>query len=532
MTKNNRKIFVLGIDGGTWDLLIPLIDEGVMPNLGKIVKNGSSGILESTLPPYTAPAWVSCITGVNPGKHGIFGFTIKKNGIVQGEFVDSTRISVPKIWNYINNAGKTAGLINVPITYPAEPVDGFMVPCFFTPLGKKDYTYPQSIYEDVLVPANYVINVRQAEKQVLSEETATEVIHDIKNMAQRRYEVMEALQGTYNPDFFMVVFTCLDKVQHKFWKFLDPSNSMAKTSLASKLRPLLLSVYEEIDAIIGKILAKLAGNTTLYIVSDHGFGAQNKTFFINKWLVQNGFLKLKKFRFISYRLVTKYFKKRNFFNRNVDIFDNPIYKFINKKRSFFIGSDPYEQGIYFIGNPSSADYLDKISLLKQQLATIKDPETGKLLFKRCYHRDELYSGEYATDAPDVILKLQDYSINIIRGYPLKNKIFSATLKPTGCHKPMGIFAAYGKDIVPDNKVYASIKDVTPTVLYNMGLPVNSEMDGEVRKEIFSKRFQESHEIIYSDDFKFMRENTVQKSNYTDSEIEDVAAKLKDLGYFE
>ncbi|MBU4288003.1 MAG: alkaline phosphatase family protein [Proteobacteria bacterium] len=532
--KNNNKTFVLGLDGATWDLLNPLMDKGLMPNLKKIIKKGASSVLQSTIPPYTAPAWVSCFTGVNPGKHGIFGFTIKKNGVPGKQFVGSNYVRVPKLWHYINSADKTVGLINIPITYPAEPVNGFVVPCFLTPLGKKDYTYPKSIYKDYLLPIDYVINVRIAEKQDFSEKIFLKIINDIKHSTQKRYEAMDALRNAYNPDFFMIVFTCMDKIQHKFWKFLDPRNPIYSTSIASQARPFIISLYEQMDEIIGKILMSLDDNTTLYIVSDHGFGPKKKMFLINKWLEKNGLLKINKLKLIKHRFLSNHMIKHDFSNRNIDILNHPIYNFIDFNKSLFLGSDPYEQGIYYIGVSNDKKYMLEINKLKNKLKELKDPETGIRIFDEVYFRNDLYEGDYTHIAPDIILKMKDYGYDIARTYPLRNKFLNSVNKPAGCHQPEGIFAAYGKNIIACNNFNASIIDITPTVLYHMGLPVHRNMDGRVINEIFSTSFQKDNQVQYTDatpSYNIERDDE-QEFGYSEKEKTEIASRLKDLGYFD
>jgi len=68
------KLVIIGIDGGTYSIIDPLIEKGALPNLRRLIKSGVKGILKSTYPPLTAPAWVSFMTGENPGKHGFFDF--------------------------------------------------------------------------------------------------------------------------------------------------------------------------------------------------------------------------------------------------------------------------------------------------------------------------------------------------------------------------------------------------------------------------------------------------------------------------
>lgn len=523
---------MLGLDGGSWNLLEPLMNQGIMPNLQKLVKKGSSGVLQSTIPPYTAPAWVSSTTGVNPGKHGVFGFTEKKNGVTTGNFVDSTHLRVARIWNYINNTGGTCGLINVPITYPVETVNGFMVPCFFTPLEKRDYTYPESIFREILEPHKYVINIRLSGKKIHSEEGIAQLVKNLKNMTERRFKVMEKLREIYNPDFLMVVFTSMDKLQHKFWKYLDNNEDLYKTELAARVRPLLLSVYQQIDEVIGKVMVQLDSNVSLYLISDHGFGPQKKFLFMNKWLAENGFLSIKVARLLMYRMQYRYFNKKEFFTRNLDVFKHPIYKSINYGKSFFIAGDQYEHGIYATRNYSNSNFYKKIADLIEKLSAMRESDSGKPIFEKVFQRDEIYEGEFKHIAPDIVLKLNDYSMNILRGFPRKNRIIAQCTGPDGCHRPEGIIAAYGKDVAVGGKVRASIMDLMPTILYNMGLQIPKNIDGVVRKEIFKKNFKDENDIAWCDPLKNLERTHGEENRYQKAEKEQIAAQLRDLGYFE
>ena len=79
--KKTSRILVIGLDGGTWDLLMPLAKQGFLPILHELVVGGSYGELESTIPPITGSAWVSFATGKNPGKTGVYDFLFPKNSL-------------------------------------------------------------------------------------------------------------------------------------------------------------------------------------------------------------------------------------------------------------------------------------------------------------------------------------------------------------------------------------------------------------------------------------------------------------------
>ncbi|MDP2662612.1 MAG: alkaline phosphatase family protein, partial [Dehalococcoidia bacterium] len=130
--KRNPRVTVVGIDGGTWKLLKPLMQDGVMPNLARLVEGGASGDLRSTLPPWTPTAWSSFATGKNPGKHGVFGFASQKaDG--SATWTSSKSVRAASLWHILNQHGLTTGLLNVPMTYPPQEINGFMISGFPSP---------------------------------------------------------------------------------------------------------------------------------------------------------------------------------------------------------------------------------------------------------------------------------------------------------------------------------------------------------------------------------------------------------------
>ena len=125
------KLLIIGIDGATFDLILPWAKEGFLPNLAGLIDQGTYGELASTLPPVTSPAWPSFMTGCNPGKHGVFDF-IHRTGADFG-LVNATKIRRPTIWQRLSQAGFSVGVLNVPVTYPPQPLNGYMVTGILSP---------------------------------------------------------------------------------------------------------------------------------------------------------------------------------------------------------------------------------------------------------------------------------------------------------------------------------------------------------------------------------------------------------------
>lgn len=540
MDIQSRKVYVLGLDGGTWDLLSPLMEQGHMPSLAGICREGVSGPLQSTTPPYTAPAWVSCVTGVNPGKHGVFGFTQRFNGALKKSFVSRLDVKVPQIWHYVNESGRSAGMINVPVTYPVEELNGFMIPCFLTPDGKEDYTWPPSLYREIIREVGaYVINVKIGERRINDEEKLDQFIEDLTFATQKRFEAMKFLWSKYSPEFFMTVFTCMDKIQHKFWKFLDHRNPLYHSSIAEKVRNKLIPLYRLVDEIIGYVKGRIDANTTLYIVSDHGFGSLDKRVYLNSWLAKEGFLSLQKTSLLTSKLMSKLHLARSpLGNRNIALANNVTEQYINYPDTLFFCSDVYEQGIYFNhqmekGVKKQSDYEDQRKLLSEKLLLLKDPETNERFVDVTLFRENIYNGPYVNQAPDILFRMKDYGYLMATSIPVRKRNFIQTVKGTeGCHRTEGIFAVYGIDIVKNTKIQASIMDITPTVLYNMGIGVPKEMDGKVLQEVFDPEFQRNAVINYVDTSSGQVVRNEMKVEYSANEAMEIEKRLKDLGYFD
>ena len=151
---NNRmpRFLLIGLDGFEPSLAERWMKEGRLPNLSALRARGTYRPLQSTIPPATFPAWTTCVTGVQPGRHGIFDFSEVVPGEYALRFVNSTYRKAPALWNLLSEAGKRVGVLGVPGTYPPEPVNGFMVSGFDSPVATRvaaSFVYPASLYPEV-----------------------------------------------------------------------------------------------------------------------------------------------------------------------------------------------------------------------------------------------------------------------------------------------------------------------------------------------------------------------------------------------
>jgi len=512
-----------------------------MPNLQEICEKGICATLQSTKPPYTGPAWVSSFTGVNPGKHGIFGFTTSRGESTRRSLISSRNIRAVRLWQYLDRAGKISGFINVPVTYPVESLNGFMISGFLAPQEADDITYPRDLYQNLVKElGTYIVNVKISGRVLNTEDKAFEFIDDIQFCIQKRFEALQILWQRYAPDFLMIVFNCLDKIQHKFWKFMDIEDPLYHSTMAEKLRPRLFGVYRQVDQIIKYIVKKLNEDTTLFIISDHGFGPLQKRVFINNWLKQQKLLSVKKHRAYLRKILSLMdLKKFQFSKFGIGVnTDYPVDSMIDYPKTFFYSSDVYEQGIYFNSQAKKAKsgqirYEDEMQKIEAKIKALTDPESGDGFVDEVRRRETVYWGPHVKQAPDLLLKMQNYGYLLNKSIPTRdNSILRAVTGPDGCHRSDGIFAAYGRNIEHAPGLEASIMDVTPTVLYTLDIALPKDLDGQPLTHIFTSEFQHKTRLRFNSEDSSVQVNAKDDTEYSKTEEREIRNRLKELGYLD
>jgi predicted AlkP superfamily phosphohydrolase/phosphomutase len=489
MNKKDSKVLVIGLDGATWDLIKPWVDEGRLSNISNLMKRGVWGNLKSVIPTLSAPAWVSFMTGKNPGKHGIFDFMVYSGDShfndEESSLVSSRSLKDKTIWEILSLHNKKVGVVNVPVTYPPKKVNGFLISGFMTPPSAKEFTYPKELKEEIpdyrigTKFERYWHGMEPEDKLMLFEEQ-----HDITE--KRAFAVLK-LMDKKDTDFLIVVFKGTDNMQHYFWDRKD----------------VLLEYYQKIDEIIGEILAKAGKNVNYIIMSDHGFGpAATKIFYINLWLGELGLFRTKQatkkylWSFVC-RIGRKFPKRvvrtslvkktasdiREMSIPQIDWSETKAYGEDRGLKGINInvkGREPY--GI--VGQ--EMEYEDLRNKIVDELNRLKDPETGEKIMNEVYKNNEIYSGEFLDKTSDIIF-IQNHK------YLIKQDLLSGTM--IASHSPElpgehhaqinGIFIAKGPDVKEGKKIEeAELVDLAPTILHLMTVPVSKDMDGKVLKEIF------------------------------------------------
>ena len=218
-----NRVLIIGLDGATFDVLDPLMDAGRMPHLKALIENGSFGILDSTKPPVTPAAWTTFMTGKGPGTHGIIDFERYDVATNSLSFNSTFEIREKTLWEILSEKGLKVGSINVPMTYPPTPVNGFMISGFETPSIKAEFTYPPELKELILreIPG-YNYKSRWKRKVFGGEKLFAENLAYIANSFEQGVKLVHLCGEKYGWDALMVLYKLVDNLQHKVWKYVDP----------------------------------------------------------------------------------------------------------------------------------------------------------------------------------------------------------------------------------------------------------------------------------------------------------------------
>jgi len=260
-------VFILGFDGLDPKLTEEYERQGLLPNFARLRKEGAVGNVRSTLPFLSPPAWTTVATGVPPADHGIWSFWIATPGAPKGRYVDARSRLAPPFWEDLRIAGRTVGIINVPLTSPPDSVNGFMISGLPYPEGV-GLTFPPDLEQEI-VAKGYVRDALTGPPAAGSEEAW---LDDVQRAAESRRKIGFDLLFQRKPDVSMIVFTNPDRIQHHLWRFHDPQHPLYRADSSDKLKNAVRDVYIWCDGVLGEVMDRLPPEETLIVLSDHGFG--------------------------------------------------------------------------------------------------------------------------------------------------------------------------------------------------------------------------------------------------------------------
>lgn len=543
-----RPCILIGWDGATFDLLSPWAERGLLPNLASMLSRGTARELRSIIPPVTPAAWVSILTGMNPGKHGILDFNVfSASDYSQTQrLINSTHFSGTTILDLLSERGLRVCSLQLPLTYPVWPVNGLMLGGIPNPDDSLSYVYPPDRDFGTLRPAKMRPHMPYHE------------LFENHSFHIRKITDIFAEESKEDYDFFCIYFRECDDFHHIYWRFLDENCPGYDASEAREIGNPIKSIYMALDDALGRILAARP-DANFFLISDHGATAMGRRrFYLNAWLASHGCLKLKRnlgatLMRLGYRgmqlvkpWISWYRGQRIKEKLGLGQVAARVAQGIDgiewaESRAFAVLPCASTVGVQVNMRGREAqgivepgrEYERLRDELIEQLGAIEDPVSGKRVVTEVDRREKFFSGPYLERIPDIVLSL---ATDVIPRTDIGADVWGYTRPAefrdiSGEHDMNGIFAATGPDISSEGFLSpATLLDVAPTLLYTMGLPVPGNMDGNVLEDIFQRDFKDSHVLLASDS----REVATREGESVYSEDEEAAirTRLQGLGYLD
>ena len=536
------KALIVGWDGATWSYIDPLLAAGRLPNLQKLLTAGARATLHSTIPPFTNVAWPSLVTGMAPAKTGIFdGARVHPggSGIVPTNLLGHR--GTP-LWKWVGQYGWRSAVLNVPMTFPARELDGYMVTGFDSPVQSPRIAYPEDLLlrwqrkgwsygvltEEVRLMAAQNPHQQRASLQAF--------IEDWVQLTRKQGDHVAWLIANEPMELMFVVFSGTDSVNHR-----------------THNREHIGAVYEAADQALGSILAACNGDPLICLLSDHGSTPAYRYISLYRALTDLGMLSFRPYIAARFwrrlpgalgQTTSRFWQRlpsalRRLLSMPLLAFDsrlavaNDNIDWHRTKAYAFTGMG----GLYINRNqgPRSATLsaADADRLCDELRAGFEDleDESGNRLFARVHKGSEVYpQAERNDNPPDLVLEPASWKDHMITGFPsdpLLRNIESE--REYGTHTPHGILVLKGANVRSGLQgVEASIVDAIPTVLALLDLPIAENVDGQVLRPMMKSR----PSIKFTPAIPDVTPDGGQSAWEDATEAEAIMRRLKNLGYME
>lgn len=502
--RNKTKVLFIGLDGATWDIMSPLVAEGKLPNIKRLIDKGSFGNLESSRPLISEVIWTSIATGKSPDKHNIKDRFAKDPETQEFVPVTSNLRNAKAIWNILSEYKKKVGIISYLCTWPPENINGIMVSDRIDPTNysAKGYTFP---------PLETLCNKQEFENFSHIENS---IFSRIKKDGSGYFDFVEEKKDNFvvnfskyllqkqDFDFFCLYIRGIDLLSHYFWKYTIPENSALPENDVERYKYIIKDYYIWCDKAIGEILNLADKDTVVIIASDHGFKTENTP---NDFLIQLD-------RFLSSSGLNKAQK------------NSKVFSVVSEENGDFWWRKI--RCLRIKGDLSSEEFEDVKKESKIILEDIRFKETGQQIFKAT---DDTKTGFFISVNMSVIKKnLKNHILIRDKEYNISDLLMPNPL--SGKHDITGIIIISGKDIKQNKKITDStIYDITPTILYIMNLPLDTGMRGKVLVAAIANSLLEKQPIKYIQTYDTPKKET-EKPIRSIADEEKMKELMRSLGY--
>ena len=532
------ELTVVGLDAATFDVIDPLVETGDLPNLARLLERGAHGRLRSTTHPLTPLAWTTMVTGVNAGRHGIWDFSERDESGYQLRLVNGSDNRAPALWTRLSAAGRRVGVVNVPFTWPAPELDGFVIAGMDAWAREDGMTSPpgllaelQSRYGKLLVDHSFPLDDRDRFD-----------LHQVAAVCEQRIAIVDWLLSRYEPELLFLVFMAADHVHHLGWPEWEERGRESTVA----------EVYRILDRALGAILERV-GDGNVLVVSDHGGGALRGVVNLNAWLAQEGFLAYGEARGGAEHRLFELRRKlpqglRDSARRHLPGMRERAHRARAPEIVDWTRTRAFSYGVF--GNvvvnlrgrerdgivEPGAEYEQARDEIAARLLELRAPD-GQEIVAAVHRREDLYDGPALAKLPDLIVEFRDYAWlgkgNLTGRTPTIWDTIAPRAHPgatyAGSHRPDGILVLAGPAARAGVELSAGIADVAPTALYLLGEPIPAELEGRLLAEAIDPALLDGRPPEYAEP----AEVEVGAPRPYDAEgAAEVEDRLRSLGYLE
>ncbi len=541
MSRCSTETVVLGFDA----LSRKYLDEFDLPNFDSLRDRGASASLRSTFPPWTGSAWPSMYTGVDPSHHGVYSFFDFENGYPNdADLISRNDVQAPAVWDYLTDEGVSSVVLNMPVTHPADAIEGAIVPGYLAP--EDAVGYPRGIRDELSDALGEAYRIYATDETGSPDE---EMLRSYISLIDLRRRAARTLLETREPDVALLQVQKTDTVFHQF----DDRNAFRR-------------VYKAADALLGTVLETVGDDANVIVCSDHGIGpTRGYNIYVNEILRDAGFVEetydgeTPMFGDSKHQLAsdsggdeesatvgTRAVASLATALGSVGIQPGDVYAAAQRigvgeslRRVLPASSDTLarhvdwansqaycrsgpELGIRINVSGREPDgivprekYESTRDRVIETLSRVRTPD-GEPAFDWVKRREEIYDGPYAKAACDVLF--QPAGMNHIVATNLLGKQFISIDKYN--HKSDGVFIGAGPAFDSSGAAEQfSLTDVAPTVMALAGCPVPERMTGSIPPTLLTTNAETR------------RYDGLQYGTGTVTTGDDqVEARLEDLGY--
>lgn len=495
------KVMVIGLDGASWSVIRPIMNEGLMPNLQRLVREGVSGPLRSSLPPIESPTiWTSVATGKRADKHGVHGFVMRSPETKKLVPVNSLMRKSAAFWEIVSERDMEVDVVAWYVSWPAQQVNGTFVSERLV-FPELDHVVLPVAWSDALAHHNDTYIRERAER--LKKFTPHPYNPDYRSLNRNsqaffRDEHLSILDFTHRkdtvafgiakdllyqrqPDVFAVYFEGIDRTSHRF---IVHERARLRSGFPRRLyseldqpeldlfSTVIRSYHAQIDRWIGSLLEEIDDETAVMILSDHGFGLRTP------WKVHVNMNPL--LEFLGERTWVESDDKGWVDYSKTRLFDSyQLTKALGRVMVNVKGRQP--EGIVPI-----EDVDEVLEEVRERLNNLRTTSGDRVFRSVVVSRN---AGTANSDG-DIRVALNEDCLadSIVDGerlFPV-SRFIRAEWMP-GNHRIDGIFVGYGGPFKRGASIHnAGILDIAPTLLKIAGIPPANDMDGRALDRAFRK----------------------------------------------